>query len=217
MTAAASVFFECLPDAERVELRAAAHRRRFEKGTTIFHEGDPGDTLHVIDRGHVTIRQTTRLGDVVTLAVLGPGECFGEQTFLAPGARRTASAICLDAVQTLMVSSDDFESLRRRLPAVDRFLVEVLASQVRRLSHQVVEALHVDADTRILRRVVALADVFDSTTLPVTQDDLASMAGTTRPTVNRALKAAVESGLVELGRGRITILDLDGLAARAER
>lgn len=215
--AGAESVFDRLPEAERVALRRAAVRRKYTKGTTIFHEGDLGDVVHVIDAGHVAIRQSTPMGEVVTLNVLGPGESFGEQALLAPDARRTASVVCIDAVQTLAIGKVEFEDLRDRLPAVDRFLVEVLATQVRRLSTQLVEALHIDADTRVLRRVVALARVFGTPTLPVTQDDIASMAGTTRPTANRALKAVEEAGLIELGRGRITVVDLDGLAAKAGR
>lgn len=216
---AADHLFERLPEEERRALRAAARRRRFRRGDTIFHEGEAGDTLHVIDAGHVAIRVGTALGDVVTLTVLGPGESFGEQALLSSDARRTASAVCLDEVQTVAVGGDDFEDLRRRLPAVDRFLVDVLAGQVRRLSGQLVESLHVDADTRIVRRLVTLATAYggDPPVIPVTQDDIASMAGTTRPTVNRALKSLESSGMVELTRGRITVVDPARLAERARR
>lgn len=214
---AADHLFERLPEAERRALRAAARRRRFRRGDTIFHEGEAGDTLHVIDAGHVAIKVVTAMGDVVTLTVLGPGESFGEQALLAPDARRTASAVCLDEVQTIAVGGDDFEDLRHRLPAVDRFLVDVLAAQVRRLSGQLVESLHVQAETRVLRRLATLAAAFggDPPVIPVTQDDVASMAGTTRPTVNRALRALEAAGTVALGRGRITVLDERDLARRA--
>ena len=212
--------FDHLPAEEARALRAAARRRRFKRGDTIFHEGEAGDSLHVVDAGHVAIRVTSLLGDVVTLTVLGPGESFGEQSLLG-GGRRTASAVCLDDVQTLAVDGEDFHALRARLPGVEAFLVEVLAAQVRRLSSQVVEALHVDADTRIVRRLAALTETFASETrpspviVPVTQDDLASLAGTTRPTVNRALQALAAEGVVELGRGRVTVLDRNTLARRA--
>ena len=215
--AAADHLFDVLPESERRALRAAARRRRFRRSDTIFHEGEAGDSLHVIESGHVAIRSGTPRGEVVTLTVLGPGESFGEQALLATRAVRTASAVCLDATQTLAVSGEEFHQLRARLPAVERFLVEVLAAQVRRLSSQLVESLHVDADTRIVRRVASLAETFaggdGETVVPVTQDDIASMAGTTRPTVNRALKSLEADGVVVVGRGRLTITDPARLAA----
>jgi len=214
--------FDRLPDEERRALRAAARRRRFARGDTIFYEGDLGDSLHIVDKGHVAIRISTPLGDTATLTVLVPGDSFGEQALLDPASRRTASAVCLGAVETLAVGQRDFDDLRGRLPAVDRFLVDVLAAQVRRLSAMLLESLHVDADTRIYRRVLTLAEAFDAddnggehSAITVTQDDIAGMAGTTRPTVNKALKSAEELGMVSLSRGRITVTDRAALSRKA--
>ncbi|MCC6225662.1 MAG: Crp/Fnr family transcriptional regulator [Microthrixaceae bacterium] len=207
--------FDRLPPEERTALRAAARRRRFAKGDTIFFEGDLGDSLHVIEKGHVAIRTSTPRGDIATLVVLVPGDSFGEQALLDSESRRTAAAVCLDAVETLSIGRRDFEHLRSRLPLVDRFLVEVLAAQVRRLSAMVLESLHLDADTRVFRRLASLAATYASADIVVTQEDLASMAGTTRPTVNKALRGAEERGMIELARGRIRVLDEAALRKRA--
>jgi len=205
----ADLLFEQLPEEERRALRAASRRRRFSKGDTIFFEGDPGDSLHVIEKGHVAIRVTSTLGDEVTLTVIGPRESFGDQALTQPDARRSASAVCLDAVETLSVGRREFDDLRGRLPAVDRFLVAVLSAQVRRLSSQLLESLHTDADVRVYRRIVQLTESYAGSAgdvvIPLTQDDIASLAGTTRQTVNQALKAAEQAGIVSLGRGRTTV------------
>jgi CRP-like cAMP-binding protein len=80
-----------------------------------------------------------------------------------------------------------------------------------------VEALFVRVDKRVLRRVLALAELYGEgragTTIPVRQEDVAELAGATRPTVNRALKEAEAGGAIALGRGRITVLDPERLAA----
>ena len=214
----ADFLFEQLPEDERRSLRAASRRRKFSKGDTIFFEGDPGDSLHVIEKGHVAIRVSTTLGDEITLAVLGSRESFGDQALTTADARRTASAVCLDTVETLSVGRREFEDLRSRLPAVDRFLVAVLSAQVRRLSERLLEALHTDADVRVYRRILQITQSYepavgsDDVVIPLTQDDIASMAGTTRQTTNQALKVAETKGLLTLGRGRISVHDLAGLA-----
>jgi CRP-like cAMP-binding protein len=211
--------FDRLPDEERRALRAAAVRRKFAKGETIFHDGDLGDTLHVVERGLVTIRITTPLGDVATLTVLGPGQSFGEQAVLSVDSRRTASAVAVGPVETLAIGREQLDDVRRRLPVVDRFLVEALAEQVRRLTEHLLEALYVPADKRVLRRLLALDELGGQTdsdeTLPFTQDDIAAMAGTTRPTANRVLKKAQAAGQIQLGRGRVTVLDREALSAAA--
>jgi CRP-like cAMP-binding protein len=159
------------------------------------------------------------LGDVATLTVLGPGQSFGEQAVLSTDSRRTASAGAVGPVETLTVGRDQLEDLRKRLPVVDRFLVEVLAVQVRRLTEHLLEALYVPADKRVLRRLVQLDELCEAAgvgeVLPFTQDDIATMAGTTRPTANRVLKKCQEAGLIELGRGRVTVSDREGLGNQA--
>lgn len=219
MTNASRGLLDRLSDDDRRALLAAAPRRRYAKGEVLFHEGDPGDTLHLVEKGHVAIRVTTALGDVATLTVLGPGVAFGEQALLTEPGRRTASAVALDAVETRAIHRDAFVELRHTRPQVDDFLVDVLAASVRRLTEHLLEALYVPVETRVVRRLLLLADAYgDGTapiTIPLTQDDLATMAGTTRPTANRVLKAAADDGLVGVGRGKIEVLDLDRLARRA--
>lgn len=200
---------DLLDEADRRQVVTAAARRKFRKGDTLFHAGDPGDTLHMIVRGHVAIRLDTALGDTATLAVLGPGASFGEQAFLVPDGRRTASAVALDPVETLALHRDEFEALRARNPRVDRLLVAVLAEQVRRLTAQVVDARHASVPTRVARVLRDLLAVWDHGQVPIeiplTQDDVASLTGATRPTVNRALQGMATDGVIELARGRLLV------------
>ena len=63
---------------------ARLNRRTYRKGVTIFHEGDPGDSLHLIEKGRVAVRASTRSGDEAILAVLGRADFFGEQALLSP-------------------------------------------------------------------------------------------------------------------------------------
>lgn len=211
--------FDRFSDQDRRRVLQTTQRRKYPRGEVLFHEGDPGDALHILTRGHVAVRTTTPLGEVTTFTVHGPGDAFGEGALLAPDARRTATVVALEATETRALRREDFESLRRDHPEVDRFLIEVLAAQVRRLSAHLREALYVPAETRVLRRLVTLCDSYrdgeGSVVVPLTQDDVASLAGTSRPTTNRVLKAAGDQGIVKVGRGRIEILDAVALVRRA--
>lgn len=210
---------EGLDSVARTTLLQRSVRRTFDRHEVVFHENDPGDTIHLIERGLVEILSTTPLGDVATLAILGRGDFFGELALLLPEGRRTATARALGRVETRMVTRQVFEDMCRQHPAVTTFLINALAIKVQRLSAQVVEALYVPADRRVLRRLLDVADVFrrDAGDLVVTltQDDLASLAGTARPTVNRVLKQAEQEDLVSVGRGHVTILDYEGLVRKA--
>jgi CRP-like cAMP-binding protein len=214
-----SPLLHVLPPEERRRLLSMARRRRFARGEVVFHEGDPGDALHLIDKGHVAIKRTTPMGDVAMLLVLRPGEVFGELAVVAP-APRNATVVAVDAVETLAVHRTVFDELRTTQPGIDRILVQALVAEVRRLSGMLVEALYVSADKRIHLRLWELTQIFagDSegpVVIPLTQEELGQMAGTTRPTANRVLRLDEARGIVRIGRGRIEVLDRAAVAKHA--
>jgi CRP-like cAMP-binding protein len=201
---------------ERREVLRTAVRRRYRSGDSLFHQGDPGDSVHLLDKGHVAIRVISGRGDTFTVDVLGPGASFGEQSLVHSDARRTASAVAIGNIETLMLQRAAFDELRRQHPATAWVLVELLAAQVRRLSDQLVDAHTMPADQRVLKQLRRLAGIFRdgaTATLPITQEELASLAGTTRPTANRALQPLVTGGIVGLSRGQIIVHDVHRLPA----
>jgi len=206
-----------LSDDERRALMSVARRRKFARNEVIFHEGDPGDTLHLVAKGHVAIRVTTPLGDVATVRVLRASEFFGELAVISP-APRNATAVAIDAAETLAIHRAEFEVLRDDHPAMERVLVEALVTEVRRLAVQLLDALYVSVEKRVWRRLAELAAVFgdgDGTTIPLTQEDLAQVVGTTRPTINRLLREGEEAGIVAVTRGKVEITDITALARKA--
>ena len=208
---------DALADDDRRRLLATTRRRKFAAGEVIFHEGDRGDSVHLIEHGHVAIRVGTLLGDVATLTMLGPGSAFGELALIDGNERRSATVVAIDATDTRVVDHGEFERLRREHPQIQRFLVELLAAQVRHLSALAVGGCLCPPIIRhcLLLVVTQQFGENEGTVIALTQDDLASMAGTTRPTANRVLKRAEADGLLRLGRGRIEILDTVRLAQRA--
>lgn len=201
------------------ELTERARRRRFAAGEVVFHAGDPADTLHLVRSGRFAVRITTEFGATATLNVVGPGGAFGELALLTPDAPRSATVAALEAAETLSIHQLDFDRLRSRRPQVDALLVEILARRVRELSAQLVEALHIPADTRVRRRLLDVVSAYGpaeaGAVVPLTQEELASLAGTSRATVNRVLRDEERQGAVTLSRGRTTLVDPAALAQRA--
>jgi len=208
-----------LSEDERRHLLAVARRRRFRRNEIVFHEGDLAGGLHLVVKGRFAVRTTTFLGEMATLEVVGAGEFFGEMALLAADAARTATVAALETGETLSLDHASFDRLRVDYPAVDRLLVDVLAHRVRRLSDQLVEALYSPVEVRVARRLLRAAECWggarDGTVVPLTQEDLAGMAGTTRPTVNKILGQFAEGGLVSVSRGRLVLVDTAGLTKRA--
>lgn len=206
-----------LPPEDVRQLLSIARRRTFGKGEVVFHRDDPAESLHLIVRGRFAVRVLTPVGDAVLLEVLGPGQAFGELALLLPDARRSATVSALDDGETRSVFRDDFTLLQRSHPGVKDVLLRLLAEQLRRATDRIVEAHYVDAETRVRRRLVELAGTYASDVVPLTQEDLAAMAGTSRATVNRVLREEESRGAVALGRGRTTIRDLKALERRCGR
>ncbi|HEU5491017.1 MAG TPA: Crp/Fnr family transcriptional regulator [Gaiellaceae bacterium] len=206
-----------LPADDVRRLLAIARRRAFGKGEVVFHRDDPADSLHLVVRGRFGARVLTPLGDGVLVDVLGPGQSFGELALLLPDARRSATVEALEAGETRSIFRDDFAALQRAHPAVKDVLLRLLAEQLRRSTDRVVEAHYLDAETRVRRRLVELASMYEDCVVPLTQEDIAAMAGTSRATVNRVLREEARLGAVALARGRTTVLDPDGLEHRCRR
>lgn len=211
------------PPEQVEELLSHGRRRHFSAGEVVFHAGDPADCVHFVRGGRFAVRITTEFGDVATLNVVGPGDAFGELALLTPDAQRSATVASLERGETLSVHEIDFRRLRRARPETDALLTQLLAARVRRLSEQLVDALYLPAETRVRRRLLDVAAAYggdgagaaDGARVPLTQEELASLAGTSRATVNKVLREEQEHGTLELARGRTTLLDAAALERRA--
>lgn len=214
-----SVLLGALPPDEADRLLAMSRRRRFARQEVVFHQGDPADALHLVQRGRFAVRAITPLGDSVVMAVVGAGDCFGELALLGSTRVRTATVAALEESETRSVHERDVARLQAEHPEVLVAVVQVLAAQVERLTGRLVEALYVPSERRVLRRVAELAQLYEApdggeTVVPLTQEELAELAGTSRATVNKVLRDAERRGLLELRRGRTVVSDLDGIEAR---
>src|SRR5919109_634831 len=191
-------------------------RRRFDRNEAVFHRDDPGDSLHLIVKGRFAIRVMTPVGDTATIAVRGPGESFGEMALVTESARRAATVAALEAAETFAVYQADFHRLRQEHPAVNQVLISFLAGEVRMLNERLLEALYVPAERRVLRRLRELAELYPhgegSVLIPLTQEEIASLAGTSRATVNAVLREEEKRGTVELARGKTIVRELGALA-----
>jgi CRP-like cAMP-binding protein len=203
-------------------LRATCRRRRFARGEIVFHEGDPAGSFHLIDSGRVAIRLTTPRGDVATVDILQAGDSFGEQALIDDTPVRSATVTALEPVETLSLDAATFDQLRADHPRIDRFLLMVVSARLRSTTHQLLEALYVPADVRVMRCLLRLHSMFVTGqsgdadgSIPVTQDQIATMTGMTRSTVNRLVRQAQLDGLLAVTRSRVEILDEPGVRRRA--
>jgi CRP/FNR family transcriptional regulator, cyclic AMP receptor protein len=212
--------------ADEAALRSVAEglrRRRFRRNEVIFHQGDPGDSLHIVASGAVKILLPSTEGEEAIIATLRAGDFFGELSLL-DGAPRSATATALEPSETLVLPRTAFYQLLDADAGLRNALLAGLARELRRLTSHVEELHFLDLAGRLAMRLTRLAheavpDARGEVVLdwPFTQSDLASMIGGTRQSVNRLLSDLVDDGLLRIERDRLVITDLDELARRTER
>lgn len=205
---------------ERAAVLKATRRRHFAKGEILFHEGDPADALHLVMAGHLAVRVSTPDGERATLNVLSPGDHVGELALLPGGGhRRSATVVALEPAETAVLPASVFQDLCRTHPAVQSLLVDALATRVRQLSERLLETMYIGLDRRIYRCLLDLADVYGTgrgdIVVPLTQEQIADLVGGTRPSVNQVLQRLLDQGVIELGRGRVVVKDLQALDRKA--
>jgi CRP/FNR family transcriptional regulator, cyclic AMP receptor protein len=224
-TLAAVPLFAGLDDDGLAGLMRGMRIRRFRRGETVFHLGDPGDALFIVVSGAIKITLPAETGDEAILATLRPGDFFGELALL-DGAPRSATAVAIEATETYILGRDRFRELIANESIMRDTVLATLAAEVRRLTHHVEELHFLDITGRLASRLARLANETGATHQPdgtirlagpLTQGDLAAMIGCTRQSVNKLLGMFTDDGLIRLDRDRIVVLDLDGLQHAAHR
>jgi CRP/FNR family cyclic AMP-dependent transcriptional regulator len=204
---------------ERTELLALTRARSFARDEVLCSAGDRADALHLVASGRLGVSVSLPSGSTAMLSVLGAGDYFGELSLLRASDRRTATVRALEPSVTMAIGGAAFRRLCEQRPRVERALTALLADQVDVLSRHLLEALYEGLDLRVRRRLAELAQTYGNgdgaVHLPLTQSQLAELAGGTRPTVNQILRRLEARGVVALGRGRVTVLDSGALAPTA--
>jgi CRP/FNR family transcriptional regulator, cyclic AMP receptor protein len=208
-----SLLFHGLDKAVVTEVLASARKRRFQRGDVVFHEGDPGDSVQLIESGHVALRLVTPRGDVCMARIFGPGDVFGRVALGSVEAVREATVVSLDESATFELFRRQIDDLRAAHPSVSDALIAMAGLELRRVSMRLLEALYVDADRRVRRRLLELSEQYREAdgvcAIPLTQEDIAAIAGTSRATVSRVLAEEERRGTIAKRRRSIELIDAE--------
>ena len=196
-------------------------RRRYPGGQTLFHMGDEGGSLHLIERGRVKITIPSSSGEELILAILGAGDLLGELS-LFDGKPRSATVQALEETETLCLHREDLLALmRKRFDVVEKIL-GVLACRIRDTDMILADRDFLDITSRLAKKILDLGDTFGIREggqvrigVKITQRDLASMIGATRESINKQLKVLCDKGLVRISGGTIEILNRERLVQKA--
>lgn len=200
-------------------LAGIAHQQHYHKGQIIFYRGDPGTSMYVLLSGAVELTLPSDSGSEVLVALLRPGEHFGELAVL-DGQPRYVTAVAAEETQVLAIARDQLVAFLQEHGQASLQVALALCLRLRHITELLADMAFLDLLSRVAKRLCELAGIFE--TVPagpvdvrVNQEALAEMVGASREAVNKQLARLREMALIQTRRGRVRILRPDRLKALA--
>lgn len=205
--------FDTLSDGDIDLLLDNTHSKKHVADEVIFFKGDPTTGMMAVISGCVQIRTVSEEGKQLVLNTMREGEMLGEIGVLDGGAR-TADAVAIEPTELLTIDRRAFLDLINRNPDFAMTLMEILCSRIRGTSEQAEDLALLDLRKRLAKKLLSLADEGKEGGKAIighSQQDLASMVGISRESINKHLGAWAKDGLVAVSRNEIEIVDEQGL------
>ncbi len=215
--------FAALDEDAASALQASMAHVQLPRGEVLFNEGEPGNRLYVITEGKIKLGASSSDGRETLLAILGPGEMFGELSLFDPGPR-TATATALTDAELLGLGNTDLQPWLAGRPEVAVSLLGALARRLRRTNEAMADLVFSDVPGRVAKALLELAGKFGETSddgsvhvvHDLTQEELAQLVGASRETVNKALADFQNRGWIRLEQRGVDLLDVERLTRRSQ-
>jgi CRP/FNR family cyclic AMP-dependent transcriptional regulator len=209
--------FKGVPERALEIAAGVVQTRTFDAESVIFQEGDKGEALYILKEGLVKLSKVDLEGHEKTLAILRPPEFFGEMALLGESSR-SATAVTLKKARLLVLYQDDFQRLMASYPRIGLNVTTTLAQRLRGMDDEAQILSYKDAQGRVsyvLLRLYrnGLIEFNDAGkgVIRLTHQELASLAGTSRETVTRALRALENEGVITTRPKEVVLQDPEGL------
>ncbi|GGR71049.1 Crp/Fnr family transcriptional regulator [Nocardioides luteus] len=214
--------FSELDDESMSAVLAMMRQDTIKRGQVLFHEGDAADRLYAVTSGKVKLSRASSTGQDSVLAILGPGQVFGELSLFDPGLRSSTVTAVTDQVELASLSHDDLLTWLDGRPSVTRGLLALLSGRLRKANDVIGDLVFADAPRRVAKALLDLAERFGQETdeglrvrHDLTQEELAQLVGAARETVNKALADFAAKGWVKLESRGVIITDMERIVRRA--
>lgn len=213
--------FATMDESERHSLLASMVKVELNRGEVLFDEGENGDRLYIIEEGKIKLGSSSGDGRENLLAILGPGEMFGELSLFDPGPRSLSASAVSDSVLYELEHSSLVRVIEER-PVVAKHLLTALARRLRRTNEALADLVFSDVPGRVAKALLDLSTRFGErvdegvrVAHDLTQEELAQLVGASRETVNKALADFAGRGWVRREGRAVVLLDIDRLERRA--
>jgi CRP-like cAMP-binding protein len=207
---------DAVTDAEAERALRGISTRQFTAGAYVCHRGDRLDAWTGVVTGLVKISAISSSGKAMTFAGIAPGGWFGEGSVLKNEPRKY-DLVAIRDTRLALLSRATFNWLFDNSVGFNRFLVRQLNERMGQFIATIEYDRILDPTARIARNLSWLFNPVlypnSASSIDITQDELALLAGVSRQSANKALQELSEGGLLRFERGGITVIDLDRLAS----
>lgn len=212
-TIGSSVLFEGLPSQHIEDINNIAVVKTFQRGETIFFEGDKGIGFYMVGEGKVKIFKVSPSGKEHILHIFGEGEPFGEVPVFH-GQPFPATAEALMKTSTIFFPRNKFVLLVEENPSIALNMLAVLSFRLRKFANQIENLSLKEVPARLADYLVYLSQEQndrDVVELDISKGQLASLLGTIPETLSRIFAKMSDEGLIQVNGRKITLLDKQGL------
>jgi CRP/FNR family cyclic AMP-dependent transcriptional regulator len=210
-----------LSEAEMDAIAAAAPMKTYPAGAMLYSPDHPTETLFILKRGRVRIFRISADGRALTTAMISPGTIFGEMVLLGQSMHDNY-AEALDEAVVCVMSRAHVQQYLLSDPRISARITEILGQRLREMERRLSDAVFKSVPQRIAGTLIALAGqqrrygiTGRAIVVALTHEQIAALVGTSRETTTKILGEFADQGLIRLGRGRITLLDADGVRDQA--
>ena len=200
--------FSGLTDSQIERLAAGSVRRSFPKGRTIVAEGEPSQSLYVLLSGRAKVQRSDTEGKEVILAVLGPGECFGEMS-LIDDAPRSASVITIESCDFKSINKESFKAILQSSPEICMRIMKGLVKRLREADKKIETLALLDVYGRVARVLLDFSEQVGTDRVvrnKLPRQEIAKMIGASREMVSRVMKGLeVEGYIVPMPEGKLML------------
>lgn len=206
--------FSSLDEVELHRIAAASYSRSLVRNDLLFSEGDPATEMFLVTSGRIAMARESFDGRESVLALMEPGDLFGEMPLFDHEAR-SADARALEASEVVAVPYTVVLELYTDHPELLWRVVALLSNRLRSMDGALADAMFLDVPGRTAKRVLELSGGKERFSLPVTQEELAGMVGASRERVNKALSSFIRLGWLEHHDSEYIVSNRDALTLRS--
>lgn len=190
--------FAGLTDPQLDTLASASLRRSFPRNRTIVAEGEPSQSLYLLLSGRAKVQRSDSEGKEVILAMIGPGEFFGEMS-LIDDAPRSASVITTEPCDFIAIQKDSFKSTLAQSPDMAMQIMRGLVKRLREADKKIETLALLDVYGRVARVLLDFSETIDGERVvkgKLPRQEIAKMIGASREMVSRVMKGLESDGFI---------------------